>query len=317
MAVATKYTYSVANDTANGAVANWVLKQEILASAIPTAPKDVNVAGDVLDVWMKDALSAGDQTTLGNVVAAHAGVQTQLSMPHTSDGKPIFLPQLFRGDRSVVFAGRADDVAGGNRWQGSTFDLQKGVVGDATKVMQFIEPVYLAGGGIHYKNAGVGDYSDLKLDAPASPATANAGAGAYDKEAYGGYNRFVPNGSTTGSHDLDLAAKLNANVGFTAAAPVPNPTEAGWFDWDEDTEAVTQNPAQQGLYDLYDAAVPLARFVVEAQMLAGGNINFRVPAVKPKKILPHWQFTAKLHNGSADVDLAITWTLFIARAITT
>jgi len=71
---ATKYTYSVSGDTANGAVSSDSLATEIATSAIVIALDYIAVTGDVLDVWMKDALSGGDETILDGLVAAHTGV---------------------------------------------------------------------------------------------------------------------------------------------------------------------------------------------------------------------------------------------------
>jgi hypothetical protein len=70
------YTYSIANDTANGALAADALKAEYEASAIVTALDSISSSGDDLNVKCKAALSAGDQTILDGVVAAHTGVST-------------------------------------------------------------------------------------------------------------------------------------------------------------------------------------------------------------------------------------------------
>ncbi len=72
----TKYTYSIAGDTAAGKANGDSLTNEIAASAIVTALDYINVSvdgADVLDVWMKAALSTGDETILDGVVAAHEG----------------------------------------------------------------------------------------------------------------------------------------------------------------------------------------------------------------------------------------------------
>jgi hypothetical protein len=70
----TKYTYSIADDTANAKVSDS-LQVEIGDSAIITALDYISQTGDVLDIYMKDALSAGDETILDGVVSAHDGVQ--------------------------------------------------------------------------------------------------------------------------------------------------------------------------------------------------------------------------------------------------
>lgn len=71
---ATKYTYAF-SAFPNSKVEPSSLTAEIGASAIVTALDfiDTNTA---CDIWFKDPLSGGDQTLLGQVVAAHQGVST-------------------------------------------------------------------------------------------------------------------------------------------------------------------------------------------------------------------------------------------------
>jgi len=71
---ATKYTYSISADTLNNKVNSDKLGSEISSSSIVIALDYIETAADVLDIWMKDALSAGDQTTLTNTVNTHDGV---------------------------------------------------------------------------------------------------------------------------------------------------------------------------------------------------------------------------------------------------
>lgn len=70
----TKYTYSVANDTANGVVAVDRLEVEIERSSIASELSYVRAVGDGLEAAFLSALSAGDETTLDSLVAAHDGV---------------------------------------------------------------------------------------------------------------------------------------------------------------------------------------------------------------------------------------------------
>ena len=85
---ATKYTYSVQNDTANGKVNSDKLTQEILSSSITIAFSYIEIYGDVLDLWFKDALSESYQTFLGSLVLVHDGVAlpTHDNPPSTADG---------------------------------------------------------------------------------------------------------------------------------------------------------------------------------------------------------------------------------------
>ena len=76
---ATKYTYSISTDftgllSGYDVPATDKLESEIQTSAIVTALDYINTSGDDCDIWFKDALSAGDETILDGLVAAHDGV---------------------------------------------------------------------------------------------------------------------------------------------------------------------------------------------------------------------------------------------------
>ena len=83
---ATKYTYDVTNDTLNGKVNLVDIENEVHTSSIVTAfdrreSTGGTINGDVLtggslDLWFKDALSTGDQTTLSGIISAHQGNPT-------------------------------------------------------------------------------------------------------------------------------------------------------------------------------------------------------------------------------------------------
>ena len=75
---ATAYTYSVSTDF-TGLVSPYTqpalgrLSEEIQVSAIVTALDHIDLGGDVCKIWFKADLSAGDQTVLDGIVAAHTG----------------------------------------------------------------------------------------------------------------------------------------------------------------------------------------------------------------------------------------------------
>ena len=69
----TKYTYSIATDTANAKIDGGSLKLEIGNSDIVIAVDHINTNTDVLDIFMKDSLSVNDKTTLDNTVSLHNG----------------------------------------------------------------------------------------------------------------------------------------------------------------------------------------------------------------------------------------------------
>ena len=89
MALDTK-TYSIANDTLNGAYAGDSLTSEIQASAIVTALDSINTEDDDLNIVFKDTLSGGDTTILDGIVAAHDGtIIAEATTPKDVDGVPL------------------------------------------------------------------------------------------------------------------------------------------------------------------------------------------------------------------------------------
>jgi len=71
--VQTKYS-GLVTDTLNDAVAENKLTEEIDDSSIVPTVDHINVHGSDLDIYMSDALSGAEETTLDGVVAAHDGV---------------------------------------------------------------------------------------------------------------------------------------------------------------------------------------------------------------------------------------------------
>ncbi len=67
---ATKYSYT-ASDLSNQTVYVSLLQSLITASAIVTDVQHLYSKGGACDVWMVDALSAGDETILDGVIAAY------------------------------------------------------------------------------------------------------------------------------------------------------------------------------------------------------------------------------------------------------
>lgn len=99
---ATTYTYSIANDTLNGAADAGRLKFEYEQSAIVTALDYIDVsmsAADNLDVVCKDALSGGDQTILAALVAAHTGEALPTSAALDDNGN---LVTVFKGGDTQI-----------------------------------------------------------------------------------------------------------------------------------------------------------------------------------------------------------------------
>ena len=72
-----QYTYSITTDfvgLTESSIDVPSLKTAIQNSAIVTAYDYTNISGDAVDIFFKDTLSAGDETILDGLVAAHTGV---------------------------------------------------------------------------------------------------------------------------------------------------------------------------------------------------------------------------------------------------
>ena len=81
------YPYSIANDTANGTLAQEKLHDEIAASSITISLTGVNVSGDSISIEFATDISAGEETTLDGIIAAHDGI------PGPDDPKSVYIPQ--------------------------------------------------------------------------------------------------------------------------------------------------------------------------------------------------------------------------------
>jgi len=150
--VETKYAYSIAGDTANAKVSD-TLQIEIGASAIVTAVSYLTSSADVLDIYMKDALSVGDEAILDAVVLAHEGVELEPSN------------QKVDVDQSPPFASKKILVNGVTK---SLFKRVHGVsetiVAGATTSIDFVVP-YLAAKftGANIFGSDLGDTLDFKV----------------------------------------------------------------------------------------------------------------------------------------------------------
>jgi len=242
--------------------------------------------------------------------------------PTAEDGKEYVSPDLFPLGYFMVHAGRADDVPNGTIWGGDRFKVARTTVGVTDVEFQFIEHVLLAGGAVTRLNGKIDDYIDMTLYAPATAGTSNPGAGAYDKYSVGGgLNLYIPNATAEGDWDLNLTEKLNANVNFTKAVPVPaskvDGAYTGWFDYDLGSHILAFNSGQTGAYNLFDGVVNLSKHVVANPLLGEGKGCTIVPAVKPAMVLPHWKFKVSITEGGSDHDLDAVWKLIIGRKSTT
>lgn len=225
-----------------------------------------------------------------------------MPFPKTSDKRPIFLSSRYRGDVDPAFAGCDDaSVLFGLNWA-----TAPGSPETKTLEWSFNDWVYVSKGTFRYRNAGFGDYIAIEVNAPATTLTPNIGAGDCNKVDTGqGFNIIVP-AAGDGSDDVNVFV------------PVPATNDDGHWDWDTpDTGlgAITPNATQTGKYNLYDAQLPLVRWVPKLGML-GDGIEHLHPETKARRVLPQWKFKVQVRNEALG-QLEVVWHLDTARKKTT
>jgi hypothetical protein len=302
---ATKYTYSITDDTLNGALYTDTLVTSIRNSAIVTALDYVDSSGDVLDIWMKAALSGGDETILDGVVAAHDGINTGSTEKRMEDGKLLVQPDIFNLGTYMNCSGVGDDITNGTRFGGS--DIKKLATAQGEDYVEFQLMEWVGMTGVHgvFVNATFGDWIGYQVYAPAQPSgviTSNDTSGAYDKQALGGgLSRFKPHDQESTRWDLDITSTLNANVAFSKAVVAPAAvSNGGYFDYNKTTNTIILNSAGTGKYDIYDAAITLGKLGVKVWIIGTDQICMSIPAVRPRALLPHWIHKVKLYDDTYD-----------------
>jgi hypothetical protein len=239
--------------------------------------------------------------------------------PKTKDGRPFQSVDQFPKGTKVTFSGQADDFANGLVGNGVAMKTKFDTAANSEFTLQFVEPVYLAGGRVSWLNAEYGDFFCFAVKAPASPCTSNTGAGAYDKyDVGGGLNMFIPNGTVTGDWDLNLTEchpnLSTSEVTFQVTKVTPVPSSAGFFDMDITTGAVTLNPTQTGAFNLFDADVVMIHHVNKIHMMGDAERTIQ-GEYKTETMWPHWQMDVTVHKdaGVTGTDLEFTAELYMSR----
>lgn len=241
------------------------------------------------------------------------------SEPRTKDGRRIHLMSAIGEDQEVQFCGQGDDVTNGIRLGGQDFKTTVLSAGDTTVTWQYLEWVSVCGGSVWYLDANDGDYIHYDIYAPATTGTENVGAGAYDKyDLGGGYCMYIPNAADEGDWDLDLDETYNENVVFKKVVPVP--MSNGFFDWDQETYAVTLNADGQGRYNIFDFPIHLTRIIHKEWLIpasAAMTSNFTEAGFYgAKQLLPNYEHKVSIHRVGTG-DLKLWWRIFKGRRITT
>lgn len=233
-----------------------------------------------------------------------------MAVPKTADGKPIYLPNIFPGPVVLYYAGCGDHATNG-RGAGDLFLISSNQVEDKSLEFAFNDWVYLAGGYIRWKGAVAGDWVSMKLIAPATPVTA---ASNNDGNCNVVNGVIVP-AAGNGAYNVDLASAVPVPA-QAAATGDDEGSSNGYWDWTEPqtgkgtvTASATPGAAK---WHLIAASIDLTQFVAKMPLLGDNDLDAMIPAIKPKKILPHWKLHVDLHNSTAK-QLDLCWVLVTAR----
>jgi hypothetical protein len=343
--MASLFTYSLNDDFPSGKVNSGRLAKEIQDSAITIALDKVYTIEGATDttvyVEFKADLPAAGKTILdgdttdpcGGLIGAHSG--EPLPSPVTSDGIPLVhlnAPDVEGGtpvvaantwpiEQSVMWCGAGDDVTNGTVGGGTDFKASQTTTGDLVVESQFIGIVRLGGGQVCWRNCEFGDYGEFLVYAPAtSNIVENTGSGAYAKlEVMTGVNMMVAPG-TPGSDgpnwDINLTEKLNANVDFTKAVPVPAKGGDGFFTYVKETDTLTYTPGT-GNHNLFDVDINLSMFIRRLWLIGGGQMDLTVVDNIPAFLLPQWKTKVTLHrDDAAGSNREMVWSVLISRSAT-
>lgn len=205
----TKYTYSIATDTANapnGSLAADALKQEYENSSIITALDYITSLGDVLDIYTKDALSTGDKTTLDSVVSAHTGVALEPD------------PTNVKVQQEPPFAAKTIEVNGTTkklfkRVHGESLSIANGATGHIDHIVSYTTCKF---SGAEIFNTDLGDTVDFKILDDANNTYSGAPGSNYQLNQFG-FDVQMPADryKNTSNYDADLNVGMVVRCSYT------------------------------------------------------------------------------------------------------
>lgn len=229
-----------------------------------------------------------------------------------AEGTPIFNPDKIPQGYILYVTGAFDDIDAETRGSGALFQVSKTDVGSASIEGRFLEQVYVVGGGVGSDGAGAGDWASYESYAPASSPEDKTGThdGNANKVPTGlGFNIIVPAPGNNGDWNVDGSTLEGGQIN-QGLVPVPNTSGAGYWNWDPTADpSITPvaNPgAPDGSYDLYDAALPLARQANRIPLL-GIHGDVSPDAVRPRLMLPHWKVKITVYRATSGTVTASAW----------
>lgn len=159
------YIYSIATDTANGALSD-TLEQEIIAAGIVIQLQNIqntSQAPDDLVITFAQPLSTADKSTLDSVIAAHQGVSTpkvnvvELDHPKDAEGHPILRTSNVPLDEKLRV--RHKGIMRATIAAGQSLDIDWDI--EQLTYLGVNKPSYMTGIKYGVKDGNDGDYVDF------------------------------------------------------------------------------------------------------------------------------------------------------------
>jgi hypothetical protein len=229
-----------------------------------------------------------------------------MSLPRTSDGKPIYATDMFPIGYYLYVTGAGDDSSVGD---GPEFYVESEAEGNSYVEWYYQDQYRLAGGDFVWENGVLGDWVSYEVIAEATSVTlneSNTGNCVLVDSPLGEDTLIVPV-ANNGTHDVDLED----------CVPVPSSEHTGYWQWSNAPIGIgdVSTTSGNGDYHLLTVGVTLSRFVNKLVMLGSGKRDIDVSNISPKVVLPHWKHKVTIHN-SGHTGLKATWSFYGARART-
>lgn len=272
----------------NPSVIYTVPTTELSALAISESLFNRVATGDVVvhdDVGALDAIN-GWNWIQGNKVKAEITQQSEV-------GSKVWVHSSAKPEKSgkefyVYWTGSGDDVSGGilGGADPSFFQMTTGTLTVSVDVkFDFSKgDFYIHEGHLLWDGAGVGDYFEAFVVAEASQLQTLVNR---DLIVTGDKIYYSPLGPGTGTH------------GFAAApSPVPNWDGTGGWDFDKDTETLTPNMTNEGMWDLYTTEHDVARFINKIPMYSNSYGYETLDSDDTFRVFPGYFVRCTAHNVS-------------------
>lgn len=270
---ATMYEYLL-TDTANSLVDSTALASGIQESSIVTALDYINTDVTKIYVYMKDALSTGDETTLDSVIASHDGEPIE-EVPEVKepDGRASMHQTSRKRGLVTYFTARGDsttdegDVGNGTEILRGTHTIGDPASESATIYFNTMSnETHIHEGYLQWKDA-INDNITLEFVPRVTPYTAGTNTG---YTLYGGYLVLPAAGDgtvTIADADRKLVLVPLNEDGHQIGAGY---WDATWNSTTKEFESVTANPYGTGRFNMFTVPVTLDRFVNKQCILGSG-----------------------------------------------